>query len=162
MLTNVKILQYPWIIASWSFSKLWKSNKFAIRGFANFNSDEYQVSISSTFYAQPFCMKVFFECRWNCLGVNFVNIFTYKFFVQTSFRQLFLIKFWLWWKIRTKNARVKRWWNRRQDYKRQPKESHISVVFGRIPKERFSICFILFEKAKMMFLWSTRSITYNF
>jgi len=119
------------------------------------------VSISTTFYAQPYCMKVFFECRWNWLGVNFINIFTYKFFVRTSFQQLFLIKFWLWWKICTKNASLKRWWNRRQDYKRQPKESHISVVFGWIPKERFSICFILFEKAEMMFLWSTRSIKKN-
>ncbi len=28
-------------------------------------------------------------------GVNFINIFTYKFFVRTSFRQLFLVTFWL-------------------------------------------------------------------
>jgi hypothetical protein len=37
-------------------------------------------------------------------GVNFINIFTYKFSVQMSFRQLFLVTFWLWQKIRTKNA----------------------------------------------------------
>jgi hypothetical protein len=39
-------------------------------------------------------------------GVNFINIFTYEFFVQTAFRQLFLVTFWLWQKIHTKNARV--------------------------------------------------------
>ncbi len=47
-------------------------------------------------------------------GVNFINIFTYKFFLQTSFWQLFLVTFWLWQKIYTKKSRVKRWWNRRQ------------------------------------------------
>jgi len=46
-------------------------------------------------------------------GVNFINIFTYGFFVRTLFRQLFLIKFWLWRKTCTKNAHVKLWWNRR-------------------------------------------------
>jgi hypothetical protein len=30
------------------------------------------------------------------LGVNFINVFTYKFLVGTSFRQLFLVTFWLW------------------------------------------------------------------
>ncbi len=39
-------------------------------------------------------------------GVNFINIFTYEFFVQTAFRQLFQVTFWLWQKIRTKNTRV--------------------------------------------------------
>ncbi len=39
-------------------------------------------------------------------GVNFINIFTYEFFVRTSFWQLFLVTFWLWQKIRTKKARV--------------------------------------------------------
>jgi hypothetical protein len=29
-------------------------------------------------------------------GVNFINIFTYEFFVRMSFRQLFLVTFWLW------------------------------------------------------------------
>jgi len=28
--------------------------------------------------------------------VNFINVFTYKFFVRTLFRQLFLVTFWLW------------------------------------------------------------------
>ncbi len=40
-------------------------------------------------------------------GVNFINSFTYKFFVRTLFRQLFLVMFWLRQKIRTKNACVK-------------------------------------------------------
>jgi len=44
-------------------------------------------------------------------GVNFINVFTYKFFVWTSFRQLFLVTFCLWQKMLAKNARVKRWWN---------------------------------------------------
>ncbi len=39
--------------------------------------------------------------------VNFINVFTYEFFVRTSFRQLFLVTFWLWQNIRTKNAREK-------------------------------------------------------
>ncbi len=39
-------------------------------------------------------------------GVNFINIFTYEFFARTVFRQLFLVTFWLWQKICTKNTRV--------------------------------------------------------
>jgi hypothetical protein len=35
-------------------------------------------------------------------SVNFTNIFTYKFFVQMLFWQLFLVTFWLRQKIRTK------------------------------------------------------------
>jgi hypothetical protein len=35
-------------------------------------------------------------------GVNFINIFTYKFFVQTSIQQLFVVTFWLWQKNCTK------------------------------------------------------------
>ncbi len=31
-------------------------------------------------------------------GVNFIKVFTYEFFIQTLFRQLFLVRFWLWWK----------------------------------------------------------------
>ncbi len=42
---------------------------------------------------------------------QFHQHFTYKFFIRTSFLQLFLVTFWLWQKICTKNARVKRWWN---------------------------------------------------
>jgi len=49
-------------------------------------------------------------------GVNFINIFTYKFFVLKLFRQLFLVSFWLWWKICTKNVCVKLWWNRRLNW----------------------------------------------
>jgi len=44
-------------------------------------------------------------------SVNFINVFKYKFFVRTSFRQLFLVTFWLCQKICTKNTRVKCWWN---------------------------------------------------
>ena len=51
---------------------------------------------------------------WSSSGVNFINVFTYKFFVRTSFRQLFLVAFWLWQKIHTKNARIKCWRNWRQ------------------------------------------------
>ncbi len=51
-------------------------------------------------------------CIYNVtLGVNFINVFTYKFFVRTLFQQLFLVTFWLWQKIRMKNVREKRWWN---------------------------------------------------
>jgi hypothetical protein len=34
--------------------------------------------------------------------VNFINIFMYEFFIQTPFRQLFLVTFWLWQKNRMK------------------------------------------------------------
>ncbi len=44
-------------------------------------------------------------------GVNFINILTYTFSVQTLFQQLFLVTVWLWQKICTKNACVKQWWN---------------------------------------------------
>ncbi len=47
-------------------------------------------------------------------GVNFINVFTYEFFVWILFRQLFLLTFWLWQKICTKNVPVNRWWNWRQ------------------------------------------------
>jgi len=47
----------------------------------------------------------------NIAGLNFINVFTYEFFIRTSFRQLFLVTFWLWQKIRTKNEREKCWWN---------------------------------------------------
>ncbi len=39
-------------------------------------------------------------------GVNFINVFTYKFFVQTAFQQLFLVTFWLGKKFVRKNAHV--------------------------------------------------------
>jgi len=42
---------------------------------------------------------------------QFHQRFMYTFFVWTLFRQLFLVTFWLCWKIRTKNVRVWRWWN---------------------------------------------------
>ncbi len=43
--------------------------------------------------------------QFEASGVNFINVFTYEFFVQTLFLQLFLVTFWLWQKIRMKNAR---------------------------------------------------------
>jgi len=39
-------------------------------------------------------------------GVNFTNVFTYEFFERTAFQQLFLVTFWLWQKICTKNAHI--------------------------------------------------------
>ena len=42
---------------------------------------------------------------------QFHQRFTLEYFVRTSFWQLFLVTFWLWGEIRTKNSHVKRWWN---------------------------------------------------
>ncbi len=42
---------------------------------------------------------------------KFHQRFTSEFFVRTWFWQLFQAMFWLWGEIRTKNSRVKCWWN---------------------------------------------------
>ncbi len=39
-------------------------------------------------------------------GVKIINVYMYGFFVRMSFWHLFLVTFWLWQKICTKNARV--------------------------------------------------------
>ncbi len=53
--------------------------------------------------------------RWEMLTLFARCQFHQHLFVQMSFRQLFLVTLWLCRKIRTKNARVKCWWNRRQN-----------------------------------------------
>jgi len=45
-------------------------------------------------------------CAPTPLRCQFHQQFTYKFFIRTSFWQLFLVTFWLWRKICTKNSRV--------------------------------------------------------
>ncbi len=67
-----------------------------------------------TFSPQFYLVFVFELCLLLPSGVNFINVYTYEFFVWTSFWQLFLETFWLWMNFCTKNARVKCWWNWRQ------------------------------------------------
>ncbi len=54
--------------------------------------------------ARPFFVKMWpeYETEIETPGVNFINVFTYKFFVQRAYWQLFLVTFWLWQKICTK------------------------------------------------------------
>jgi len=74
---------------------------------------------------------------WECVRNRKFRINTQKvssqvsisstFYVRMLFRQLFLVSFWLCQKIRTKNARVWRWWNWLQAASSQPFRS-LSVV----------------------------------
>jgi len=90
----------------------------------------FQEMISPTFYEQLLCAQipkaqkdsqvtsVFFAlfgsahvkaaCKMMAKFTSVRCKFHQHFYVQTSFRQLFLVTFWLWQKIRMQNARVKR------------------------------------------------------
>ncbi len=69
------------------------------------------------------------QAAFTHLGVNFINVFTYKCFVQTSFWLLFLVTFWLWRKICTKNEHKKCWWNWPQIPKARKNTVKPSVFF---------------------------------
>jgi len=67
--------------------------------------------VTSVFFALFGSAHVKAACK---MMVKFTSVrckFHQHFYVRTSFRQLFLVTFWLWQKIRMQNARVKRWWN---------------------------------------------------
>ncbi len=93
-----------------------KKTTSPIRFFASGKWPKYESPLHSwdkgqkAFFAWQILREFFFQP-----GVNFINISSRAFFVQTSFWQPFLVTFRLCQKFRMKNARVKRWWNRHQE-----------------------------------------------
>ncbi len=102
-------------VVLWSLKLLQKSviqtNKFILqRDFLQFNISSLNLPLSRQYglrVALPFCVRDASHERRR----QFHQHFTYKFFVQVSFWQLWV---WLWTNFCTKNAHKKRWWNWRQ------------------------------------------------
>ncbi len=130
MLTTIKIINYLflWIIATqrhikvtnllWiflkEFCKFWFRKRSGICGWCCNNEIKCQKTCSNQkhFFWLKCCLMSPKSClrRDSCFHllpcVNFINIFTYEFFVRTAFQQLFLVTFWLGPKIHTKNESI--------------------------------------------------------
>jgi len=90
---------------------------------------------------------------WNWPRCQFRQCFSHAFFVRKPF---FLVTFWLWINIPTKNARVKCWWN----WPRMKKKTEIFVsVRGAVGKKDHSAAFFPFTFSSLSTAFSHLCLT---